>query len=171
MCMLCVPGPLSAQDMSLGTRLVCMYMYVHAHCSCHKLCMALGEVAILCYFMQPPPDLSIVPLDSTTSQFEALPLDLPSVTTSHSVLAGVSDLASLQSQLSIFHDSVCALVQQHVTASTQVHLWSTCVCTMYRVCTIVLAFFICIEDSHTHAHMTVHAIYTHDCTCYFSTVI
>lgn len=73
----------------------------------------------MCLFsltQQPPPDLSIVPLDSTTSQFDALPLDLPSSLS----LAGTSDLASLQAELSNFQDSVCAMVQQHVTATTQV---------------------------------------------------
>ena len=73
-----------------------------------------------CLHVQVPPELSIVPLDSTLSHFEALPLDLPLSS------AAVTDLASLQAGLSNFHDSVCAMVQQHVTNNTQVGISCSC---------------------------------------------
>ena len=72
--------------------------------------------------LQAHPDLSIIPLDSTTSQFDALPLEPLVMSPSLSVpcVTGISDLASLQAKLTTFHDSVCAMVQKHVTVTSQV---------------------------------------------------
>lgn len=69
--------------------------------------------------VQIPPELSIVPLDSTLSHFEALPLDVPLSSSSSTAL---TDLASLQAGLSNFHDSICAMVQQHVANNTRVSM-------------------------------------------------
>ena len=80
------------------------------------VCLHYTLLCTLPIYIQVPPELSIVPLDSTLSHFEALPLDLPL----SSSPAALTDLASLQAGLSNFHDSVCAMVQQHVTNNTQV---------------------------------------------------
>ena len=103
---------------------ICMcspvYELVEPNISCyaqlHVCCV--DRSSLLLALQSSVPDLSIVPLDSTTSQFEPLPFDL----TALPLVSGVPDLTSLHSQLSAFHDSVCAMVQQHIATTDQVHV-------------------------------------------------